>query len=395
MAVLVGALSACLASHTYAQTGGQQPRDRAPRPANAGANTDASTLASGWTALASGQFDNAAKAAEQILRRRPWDRAALTLKITAMSASAPLSGLDAYEQWIAAKHNEDAAFLEPVAIAVLQEVAKGADVNRRSLALTALAASQVAGAREALDAVAASQSGAQARLATEADAARGGDAAAVGRLNAQAGDRAAASVALAQALQEIGSGGEPGLLMLINAQNPAVRAAAVRALASMKSERALPVFQTLFDGMDPATRVPATIALAQAGDARALARVDQMLASGVPNVQIAAADAWSGRPGPWVEVVRPLLDNQDGFTRLDAARVIAPVDPDAAKRTLSSALDDLNPAIRYESAKRIDALIDEHQEVSDLGTLRKRLRDPDPMVRLTVASTLLRLARSH
>ena len=375
-----------------------QVRDRAtttPKTATPG-ESDTAIVARGWAAAAAGQFDNASTAADSVLRRRPWDRAALTLKITARASLSPLGGLDSYEQWVTAGHKDDAALLEPVPIAVLQELSKGTDAGRRSMALSALATAQVAGAREALDAAtAASQPQPQAKVAADADAARRGDAAAVGRLNAEAGDRTAASVALAEALEQIGSGGEPGLMMLVNAANPAVRAAAVRALASIKSERALALFQSLFDGMDPATRIPATIALAQNGDPRALARVDQMLASGVPNVQIAAAEAWSGRPGPWVEVIRPLLDNQDGFTRLDAARVIAPVDPDAARRTVTAGLDDLNPAIRYESAKSIDALMTSQPGLSDVETLRKRLRDADPMVRLTVASTLLKLARSR
>jgi len=146
--------------------------------------------------------------------------------------------------------------------------------------------------------------------------------------------------------------------------------------------------------MDPATRVPATVALAQLGDAAALARVDQMLASNVPQVQIAAAEAWNGRPGPWTEIIRGLLDNPDGFTRLDAARAIAPVDLDAAKRTLNAALDDPNPVIRYQSAKSINDLSDAHPAVLDVASLRQRLRDADPLVRLTVASALLKLARS-
>jgi HEAT repeat protein len=154
------------------------------------------------------------------------------------------------------------------------------------------------------------------------------------------------------------------------------------------------VLHSLFDGMDPATRVPATVALAQLGDAPALARIDQMLASNVPQVQIAAAEAWSGRPGPWTEIIRALLDNPDGFTRLDAAKAIAPVDPEAAKRTLNAALDDPNPVIRYQSATSIEDLSEGNPAVLDVASLRKRLRDADPMVRLVVASTLLKLARS-
>ncbi len=289
---------------------------RTPRPPNA----DVSTLARGWTALEAGQFANAARAADVILRRRPWDRAALTLKITAMSYATPLDGLDAYEQWIAAKHKDDPGLLEPVAIAVLQEIAKGSDHTHRQAALTALATAQVAGAREALDATLATHPQSQTDVAADGDAASHGDAAALARLNAAAANPAGASVDLVRALEQIGSSGEAGLVMLINGGTPPVRAAAIRALGNSKSDRALSVLQPFFDGMDPATRIPATIALAQLGDTRALARVDQMLATNVPQVQLEAAEAWGGRPGPWVEVVRPLLDHTDGFIRLDAAR---------------------------------------------------------------------------
>ncbi len=120
-----------------------------------------------------------------------------------------------------------------------------------------------------------------------------------------------------------------------------------------------------------------------------------MLATNVPQVQLEAAEAWSGRPGPWVDAIRPLLDNMDGFTRLDAARILAPVDPEAARRTLTAALGDLNPVIRYESAKVIDTLVDTQPETADMPMLRQRLRDADRGVRTAVASALLKLARSR
>jgi HEAT repeat protein len=383
---LVLCIGLCVVSNVTAQV-----RDSARRPPAAAATPDAATLASGWSAVAGGQFDAATGQADTILQRRPWDLAALTLKINALSAASSIKGLAAYEQWQVKSKREDVALLEPVAIAVVQEIARGSNPEQHALALAELAAAHVAGAAEPPAGPGSTQ---QAQLAANVDAARRGDSAAIGRLNAQANDRASATVALVTALQQIGSSGESGLLMLVNAANPAVRAAAVRALGASKSERALPVLHSLFDGMDPATRVPATVALAQLGDAPALARIDQMLASNVPQVQIAAAEAWSGRPGPWTEIIRALLDNPDGFTRLDAAKAIAPVDPEAAKRTLNAALDDPNPVIRYQSATSIEDLSEGNPAVLDVASLRKRLRDADPMVRLAVASTLLKLARS-
>src|SRR5215510_11235904 len=81
---------------------------------------DAATLAKGWNDVASGQYDAAAKAADTVLQRRPWDGGALLLKISALSAAAPSRGLDAYEARLAQSHREDITLLEPVAIAVLQ-----------------------------------------------------------------------------------------------------------------------------------------------------------------------------------------------------------------------------------------------------------------------------------
>src|SRR5260221_8779565 len=82
-----------------------QVRDRATVPV--AALSDAATLADGWQALAAGRHDAAVQYAESILQRRPWDRAALALKISALAAAAPLRGLDAYEQWLASKRPDD------------------------------------------------------------------------------------------------------------------------------------------------------------------------------------------------------------------------------------------------------------------------------------------------
>jgi hypothetical protein len=111
-------------------------------------------------------------------------------------------------------------------------------------------------------------------------------------------------------------------------------------------------------------------------------------------VQLAAAEAWEGREGPWVAVIRPLLDNPDGVIRLQAARAIGPIDPAAARRVFDQALGDDNPVVRYESAKALDSLAEANPGVLDLPALRRRLRDHDAHVRLAVASALLKLARS-
>jgi HEAT repeat protein len=382
-------LTLAQAAPPRAQAPAPPPRPPASAPAPAVKDADAAALATGWNAYVSGQIDVAVKTADALLQRRPWDHAAAMLRIHALSKAVPDRGLDAYEQWLKRSRVEDAGMLEPVAIAVLQQIVAGARADLRTRALRALAQSRVAGAREAL---AADKTGEQAQIDTDVTAARGGDAEAVQRLNARAS--AGGSAALAEAFAGLGvSAGEPGLLLLAKSQNPQTRAAAVEGLGGIKSDAARTAATAARRDSDPVVRTSATIALARMGDQTALADVDRMLNSNVPDVQVTAARAWEGRPGPWVAVLRPLLDNPDGLTRLEAARAIAPVDPDAARRVFNTALGDTNPVIRYESAKALSEMTDLRLTGEDIASLRARLRDGDPLVRLSAASAILRTAR--
>ena len=90
-----------------------QVRDRPAAPAAAPAS-DAATLATGWTALAAGQRDAAARAAGEILARTPWNHAAIALRIEALSSPDPLRALDAYEAWLGKRTREDTGLLEAI-----------------------------------------------------------------------------------------------------------------------------------------------------------------------------------------------------------------------------------------------------------------------------------------
>lgn len=377
-------LSVCLAAAV------QQPvRDRGAATAPAPAS-DASVLAAGWKAVADGRFEEGAKQADAILGRRAWDRGALTLKLTALSAAAPARALAAYELWIAAGHADDAGVLEPIAIGVLQEIADSKARDLRPIALRALAGARIRAPQKSVDAPAA---GSESGLERDMTAARLGDPAAVQRLGAEAARPGGGSPALAEALAGAGMSGEPGLIALLQSNNPEARAAAVEALGALKSESSVPLLKGLLRDPDASVRIAVTISLAQLGDPGAQATVDRMLGSDIPDTQIAAARAWSGQPGPWVPIVRGLLDNPNGLTRLEAARAIAPVDPEAARRVLETALGDPNPVIRYESAKAIDSMLDLPSAGGNITSLRQRLGDRDAAVRLSVASALLKLAR--
>ena len=385
----------CVVTVFLATTGYAQVRDRVPGPAPAlptAPASDGATLAAGWNAIAAGQYAAAVSSADRVLQRRPWDRAAFVLKITALAAASPKSGLDVYERWISGNHADDAGLLEPIAIATLQEIAKASDPELQRPALTALAAARVEGAQQSLDALAAATP--DGSVVRDVAAAHTGDPMAIQRLTGAASTPAGGTRFLARALAELGSAGEPGLLMLLRSSSPEIRTMAVKALGGSKSERTRTSLQGVSTDPDPLVRLWSTVSLARMGDERALAQVDQMLASPAPDVQLAAARAWEGRPGPWVPIVRTLLDNQDGLTRIDAAGIIAPIDPEAARRILGEALGNANPVIRLESAKVLDSTPMPLGSLIDLSVLRQQLRDTDPHVRLAVAGILLRLARS-
>lgn len=154
------------------------------------------------------------------------------------------------------------------------------------------------------------------------------------------------------------------------------------------------MLQRLLADPDPFVRSSVAVALARMGDDRAQTIVDRMLESEVPDLRLMAAEAWNGQQGPWVAAIMPLLDNRDGVTRLQAARLIAPVNPDAARRTLQEAAGDPNPVIRAEAASIMAKVAPTVPDIVDVAQARKLLRDTDPSVRMAAAAVVMAAARA-
>ena len=378
----VAALLCALSGAPAAQT---QTRDQpAGRPS--AAPSDAAALAEGWNSLAAGQREAAARAAAQVLSRAPWNHAAMALRIEALSAIDPLRGLDAYEAWLAKRPREDAGLLEPAPRATLRQIAGGPDAGLRHDAVRLLAAAGVPpppGAGEAGD-----------QLATDAARAKDGDAAALKRLDAAVTAGTGDPAALAGSLESAGPPGTPLLMRMLTAPAGPSRAAAAAALGRRKIEGAKPALEKLTTDPDPHVRSTATVALARMGDDKAMTVVLKMLETDVPDLRIMAAEAFEGQNGPWVAAIMPLLENRDGVTRLQAARLIAPVNPEAARRTLQEAAGDTNPVIRAEAARVMADVSPTSPDVIDVTQARRLLRDADPAVRLHAAGALLAAARA-
>jgi HEAT repeat protein len=358
------------------------PRDRAQTPANAAGDDRDAALARGWNALAGGKPEAAIAAADAILKTRPWDHGALLLKIDALSGTSPVKALDAYEAWLGARRVDDLGLLEPIAGATLRELSAHNDQVIRLEALRQLTACGSTSARAALV-------NAQANVVADAELVKLGDANALERLKTGAAAEGVNKPAIANALASAGAAGLPTLIKLSSAPDVTTRIAAIGALAKMRAEPARGALQRGMTDSDPMVRAWSAVGLARLQDAAGLAQVDKMLNSNVPDLQLLAAEAWDGESGPWVAALRPLLANRDGLVRFQAARLMAPIDPDAARQVFSEGLSDANPVVRVESARLVAQTAGERPDSLDLPRLRQMLRTSDATIRLTAAVAIL------
>ncbi|MEP6918021.1 MAG: HEAT repeat domain-containing protein, partial [Acidobacteriota bacterium] len=170
-------------------------------------------------------------------------------------------------------------------------------------------------------------------------------------------------------------------------------AAAADGLGRLGVPGTVGALQQAFKDPDPFVHSSAAVALARLKDPEGQAYVEQMLQSDVPELRLAAAEAWNGQDGPWVEAIRPLLVNRDGLNRVRAARLIAPIDPESARRTLQEAAADPNPVMRAESVRIAAELAQQRPAITDMAQLRRLLRDHDAATRLSSAGALMAVAR--
>ncbi|HXG70652.1 MAG TPA: HEAT repeat domain-containing protein [Gemmatimonadaceae bacterium] len=361
-------------------------------PVKARAMSEVSSLASAWNALAAGNYADALRTAGEVLKREPWNHAALIVRIRALTeGEGPLRGLDAYEAWLKdsrVPREEDVYLLEPVAVDVLRLIARDKDPGLRVIALTRLARAGIGGARAELAAL--NDGGATVDAALTSL----GDETAAARIR-HAAEGPGNRRGLVPALEQGGSASVPILITLLNDKDESTSSAAASALGRLRAYEAVGSLRKSLAADYPFVRHTAAVALARLNDPAGQAEVARMLAMDVPDIQLMAATAWDGQPGPWVEAVRSLLDNQEGLVRLEAARLIAPIDPAAARRVLQEALSNENPVVRSESAKVVEELIWAGTLTATIADLRGRLRDPEPSVRLPAATALLRLIRGH
>jgi hypothetical protein len=382
----------------------QQPRERPP--ATSAASPDLSTLAGGWASLAAGRSQEAIKAADAVLTRRPGDHRALDLKIEALAHGEPLRALDAYEAWLGRTRIEDVFLLVPVARGTLEQVASGQDRALTLRALQRLArtgdAQDAARLQEFLKAGTGTSANATQGAQQDVQLALGGDAAAARRLTEPQAASSVPPQALAKALISAGPTAVPMLRALLKHPAAPVRMEAAMSLGQLGATDAIPDIKPMMN--DPEVRSFAAVALARLGDAEGDTVVQELLQSPVLDMRLLGAQAYEGRgPGPWVQALMPALQDPNGLTRIRAAELLAPVAPEVALPVLLEASRDPNPVVRADVMRVVErtGLLAPSPQTPDstlanegpiaLGALRRLLRDPDPATRLHAAGSVLAL----
>lgn len=336
--------------------------------AHAQSVSDDEMLSRAYAALAGGKPAEARRLAEQVLASAPRHHAAATVAVAAASAASASAGLDVYERWLDASRHEDAFALEPVALAVLR-------------ALAAVKGPVETDARQVLEA--SERTGASGQAGDQEGAESGRSIAEqLGRPDS------ANKVLLLKALARSGyRGATPQVRRLLADPVPDHRAAAADTLAALEATDAIPDLRVLLQDPASEVRASAAAALHRLGDGSGDTLLSDLLASGIPDIQLQAAEAMvNDPPSAWASQILPLLTAEAPMTRLLAARLLLPVEPEQARQVIAGLLADPNPVVVGELARTLA-----EEGLADLPTIRQLLRHASPEARLQGARALLRL----
>jgi hypothetical protein len=354
---------------------------RTSTPPSAG---DVSTqIAAVWSLLAHGRAAQASERARQMLASDPRNGAIIQLAVEAeIGRAGANAGLAQYERSLGRRGLEEPTVLRRIAFAVLREAASQTSNERvRIEALEQLSSAGDQSAGELVDGAPAGKSVAELR----ARAATGDEeavAAIVQDLN-QGGNAL-------QDLDALAKSGSPSAIDPVAARlrdvRPEIRGAAADALGSLPGPEVTARLKPLLTDRSSFVRVRDAAALYRVGDASGLDILHTLAASGEAGSRLIAAEALAARPdGSWLSLVRDLTDAAEPEVRLGAARLVAPHDPELARRVLNELANDPNLTIR-ELASEASADV----AADDLPGLRQLLKPgTDPLVRVRAAGRIL------
>lgn len=332
------------------------------------ADTEVAALARGWAALAAGDLAQARLAAQWARTKGPHSVSALALAVEVeIVATGPVAGLNVYEQWLKDRKIEAAYVLRRVATAFLHAEARQPNSSiAKTLALKALMADA--------DPVAVAMLGNDRSVQVL-----------VSQLPSSS-----SKIGTIKALGDSGNRlAIPPLIDLLGTGRDDDRAAAAESLGRLGAREAIVPLQSLLSHENFTVRMSAAAALYRLGDDTGAPLLNQLLMSEHSGVRIGAAEALSVRPGGgWLEVARTLTADSDQSVQLDAARLVAPSDPQLAESVLARLGQSDNLAVREEAGRILAERV-----VSDIPTLRQQLRSQNTAEAVRAAARLLELIR--
>ena len=363
----------------------QQPQQTLP--AAAIPTAEGAVLAEGWTSLAAGKYEDAARVAARALSRYPRNVAALSLAIEAeVARGGATRALKMYETWLGARTVEEPGVLRRVARAFLHEWARQTtDKNARIDALEAIAADGDAEAASVL----ASLRGGASTSGSDSNGPRASDAE-VDRLAAQIG--ASGGLKLRE-IQKLADTANPRavvpLVSVLSDPHPENRATAAEALGRFGGPQALAALRPLLIDPHGVVRVAAAGALYKHGDYSGASILQQLAVSDESSMRRSAALLMESNPDEsWKALVRSLGNDPDATVQLDAARMLAPHDPAAARAIFERLLKDPNLAVREAAATAYS-----EAPISDFAALRRLLHAPSGRAKVGAAARILAVTR--
>ena len=380
----------CLALGTAAQQQAPAPPQSAGKSAvmpGATSVEEATEITNGWGLLAQGMPAQAAARARKVLEQYPHSGAALNLAVEAeISRMGAGAGLEVYEKWLGQRVLEEPSILRRIAGAILREhIYATKDERVRLEALRALAADGDQGAVAALSKDP-TGNGPRTRMLAAM-----GNERAVQTIAATLSKGTGNDVAALEALAESGSRSAVApLAASLKDRNPEVRAAAATGLGKLGAK--YDVLEPLKAALNDPTayvRVKAAGALYGLGDFSGLQTLQELSTSDAAVSRLMAAQAMAARPDArWLDAVRTLTSATEPEVRVGAATLLAPHDPEAARKVLEAAMNDPNPAIRDLAG---ESMID--VTTTDLRSLRQFLRSSKALEQVQAAGQILTVLR--
>jgi HEAT repeat protein len=293
--------------------------------------------------------------------------------------------LTLYEQWLSGRRWEPVYVLRAIATQQLRETVATPSSAGHAAALDALLAVNDPVATAAL-----SRQLEQGDPAAVRAAAAQGEPRSVARLVQQLDTTvgSAKTAAIATLGRVKGDAAIRALTPLLSDAQPLNRAAAAKALIDSQGPAAAASVAPLLQDPAPYVRLEVAGALYRIGDMRGLSLLQPLQTSDAASARLSAAGLMAtANPGAdWLGLVRGLLQEGDPLVRVDAARLLAPHDPSAARAALDALANDANLAIREEATRALPAAL-----TDDPAGLRRLLRHPDALTSTQAAAKILAL----